>query len=233
VAKDCVAKSGGDLPGTVLSGTARRSAPSQSKENQSEEPMKIKVTIQGVSPLIMNRFTEAAEVQVSGGTSVSFRGDKGTPRDQATPKRYADEKGNLYIPGPNIYAAIIAAGTFHKAGKSKLTTQKTSLIPAGMQLEELICPITGSDWEVDSRSVVIPSTGGRIMCHRPRVDEWSCSFTLDVDDGMFSANLVRAVVDDAGKKIGLGDYRPARKGPFGRFTVTKWEVLESKLKKAA
>lgn len=195
--------------------------------------MKIEVTIEGISPLLMNRFTEAAEIQVSGGTSVSFRGDKGTPREQATPKCYADKKGDLYIPGPNIFAAIIAAGTFHKAGKSKLTTQKSSLIPAGLQMVDMVCPLNTKDWEVDSRSVVIPSTGGRIMCHRPRVDKWTCTFTLDVDSGMFSPNLIRAVIDDAGKKVGLGDYRPSRKGPFGRFVVKKWNVVEEALKVAA
>jgi hypothetical protein len=203
--------------------------------------LKITVTIQGITPLIMNRFTEAAEVSVSGGTSVTFKGDKGTPRAQAESKRYADQAGNLYIPGPNIFACIIAAGTFHKAGKSKLTTMRTSLIPAGLMVDDLVCNLTTADgeliteWEVDSRSVVIPSTGGRIMCHRPRVDTWSATFTLDVDSSMFSPALVRAVVDDAGKKIGLGDFRPARKGPFGRFVVSKWEVVkeEGLLKKAA
>lgn len=200
--------------------------------------MKITVTIQGITPLLMNRFTEANEVAVSGGTSVSFRGDKGTPRAQAEAKRYADKNGELYIPGPNIFAAIIAAGTFHKAGKSKLTTLRTSLIPAGLMVDDLICPITDeegepqTEWEVDSRSVVIPSTGGRIMCHRPRVDRWQCTFTIDVDNSMFSPALVRAVIDDAGKKIGLGDYRPARKGPFGRFVVARWDV-KADLAKAA
>jgi hypothetical protein len=186
--------------------------------------MKIKVTIEGASPLLMNRFTEANEVQVSGGTSVTFKGSKGTPREQAQPKCYADEKGKLYIPGPNIFAAIIAAGTFHKAGKSKLTTMKSSLIPAGILVDELVCSLGTDKWEVDSRSVVIPSTGGRIMCHRPRIDDWTCSFTLEVDETMFAPALVRAVVDDAGKKVGLGDYRPARKGPFGRFVVKRWEA---------
>lgn len=195
--------------------------------------MKIKVTIEGIAPLLMNRFTEANEIAVSGGTSVTFRGSKGTPREQATSKCYADDKGNLFIPGPNIYSCLIAAGTFHKAGKSKLTTQKTSLIPAGVLIEDLVCPLNTKDWEVDSRSVVIPSTGGRIMCHRPRVDKWSLAFTLDVDATMFSPNLIRSLVDDAGKKIGLGDYRPARKGPFGRFVVKQWDVIEDGLKKAA
>lgn len=201
--------------------------------------MKIEVMISGLTPLLMNRFTEQNEVAVSGGTTVSFRGDKGTPREQAEPKRYADSEGRLYIPGPNIFAAIIAAGTFHKAGKSKLTTMKTSLIPAGVMVDDLVCLLTDAsgepltDWEVDSRSVVIPSTGGRIMAHRPRVDAWNATFTLDVDTTMFSPQLIRAVVDDAGKKIGLGDYRPVRKGPFGRFVVSRWEIVEADLRAAA
>lgn len=194
--------------------------------------MKVSVTIQGITPLLMNRFTENSEVSVSGGTSPVLRGSRGTPREQATKKLYADEGGNLFVPGANIYACIIAAGTFHKAGKSKITTQKTSLIPAGVMISEIVCPITGSGWEVDSRSVVIPSTGGRIMCHRPRVDTWSVPFTLEIDERVFSPDLVRAILDDAGSKIGLGDYRPARKGPFGRFVVNSWAV-ETALEKAA
>lgn len=201
--------------------------------------MKIEVTIQGITPLLMNRFTEANEVAVSGGTTVSFRGDKGTPREQAAPKRYADSESRLYIPGPNIFAAIIAAGTFHKAGKSKLTTMKTSLIPAGVMVDDLVCLLTTDsgepliEWEVDSRSVVIPSTGGRIMAHRPRIDKWSATFTLDLDTTMFTPNLIRSVVDDAGKKIGLGDYRPARKGPFGRFVVSNWTELNESQERIA
>lgn len=191
--------------------------------------MEIIVGIKGMTPLIMNRFTEENEVAVSSGTRAAIKGTKGSPREQAEPKAYRDTDGRLYIPGPNIFSCIIAAGSFHKAGKSKVTTQKSSLIPAGISVVELVCPLTSSLWEVDSRSVVIPSTGGRIMCHRPRVDEWSTTFTLDVDTAMFDPKFVRTIVDDAGKKVGLGDFRPARKGPFGRFVVSKWTEVREKI----
>ena len=186
--------------------------------------MKISVTIQGKTPLIMNRFTESNEVKVSSGTSAVAVGHKGTPREQATPKAYMDKEGNLYIPGPNIFACLIAAGSFHKVGKTKVTTLKSSLIPAGMAIEEIVCPLDTKEFEVDSRSVVIPATGGRIMCHRPRLDTWITQFTLSVDESMFAPEFVRILVDDAGSKVGLGDFRPARKGPFGRFSVINWEV---------
>lgn len=132
------------------------------------------------------------------------------------------------IPGPNIFRALIDAGVYHKTGRKQITTSKSSLVPAGIQLEELEClisnPFGGSvEWEIDSRSVVIPSTGGRIMCHRPRFDAWRIAFTLIVDDKMFDESIVRQLTDDAGSKIGLGDFRPARKGPFGRFLVAHWK----------
>jgi hypothetical protein len=84
-------------------------------------------------------------------------------------------------------------------------------------------------WEVDSRSVVIPSTGGRIMAHRPRFDKWKLAFTVEYDSGMFSPSLVRMLLDDAGRRVGLGDFRPARKGPYGKFVIVKW--LEEKKSK--
>lgn len=153
-----------------------------------------------------------------------------TPRGQAEPKAYIDkDTGILYVPGANLYAAIISAGVFHRSGRMKLTTAKSSLVTAGVILEELVCSLGTKDWECDSRSVVNPNTGGRIMCHRPRVDVWSTTFTLDIDTEMFSENLVRALVDDAGKKIGLGDFRPSRRGPFGRFVVVGWEQIAEEL----
>ena len=181
------------------------------------------VTIEGVTPILMHRFTEESEVKVSSGISAVSVGDKGTPREQAAKKLYKDEEGNLFLPGPNIFACIIAAGKFHKNGKSKVTTIKSSLVPAAMCILDLVCPFGTKEFEVDSRSVVIPATGGRIMAHRPRLDKWSLTFRLAIDTDMFAETFARKLVDDAGKRIGLGDFRPDRKGPFGKFVVTKWK----------
>ena len=193
----------------------------------------IKVEITGVTPLLMNRFTEANEVKVSAGTSTIQIGNRGTPRDQAEKKAYKDNDRNLFIPGPNIFSCIITAGKFHKVGKSKVTTMKTSLVPAGLSIRDIVCPLGTKEFEVDSRSVVIPSTGGRVMAHRPRLDRWKTRFILDVDTDMFSLEFVRELINDAGRKIGLGDFRPDRKGPFGKFSITGWEVVQNEGEKRA
>lgn len=185
--------------------------------------MLIQVKIEGSSPLLMNRFTEAAQQSVSATSRSAHNGSKGTPREQAEPKLYASSKGKPVLPGPNLLAAIVEAGKFIKSGKSKLTTNRSSLVPAGINVAEIEAPVAPTKWEVDSRPVVIPATGGRVMCHRPRFDAWACRFTLEIDEELFDEATARQLVDLAGHRIGIGDFRPARRGPFGRFSVVEWK----------
>jgi hypothetical protein len=203
--------------------------------------MNLDIEITGHTALLMNRFSDGSEVAVSSGHRPSTVGHRGTPREQAEKTAYQDEKGYLYVPQQNLFACLINAGKFHKVGKSKVTTMKSSLVPAGIaMLDGLVLPILSpksnkglKQFEVDSRRVVIPSTGGAVMRHRARVDDWRIRFSIEVDLELFSPDFVRTLVDDAGKKIGLGDYRPERKGPFGKFKVTSWAVQKApKTKKA-
>ncbi len=185
--------------------------------------MRIKTTLEGTAPLLCNRFHEAAQQKVENGNSTVFVGHKGTPREQAESKLYRDSDGRCVMPGPNLFASLIEAGKFIKAGKSKLSTNRSSLVPAGLAVEQIEMLIQPGKWEVDSRAVVVPSTGGRIMCHRPRFDAWRISVDLAVDETMFGEPVVRDLVDFAGSRVGLGDFRPQRRGPFGRFKVVSWK----------
>jgi len=45
---------------------------------------------------------------------------------------------------------------------------------------------------------------------------------LDYDPDLLTEEQLRIVVDDAGARVGLLDFRPERKGPFGRFMVVEW-----------
>lgn len=197
----------------------------------------IKCAIQGESPLLMNRFTEQDAAKVSAGTSLAITSSRrGTPREQAEPRLYTSASGAPILPGPNVFRGLIDAGQFHKIGRRQVTSAKSSLVPAGIQLVEIECPIINPfggkpEWEVDSRSVVNPSTGGRMMCHRPRFDAWKIEFTLKIDDDrMFDEALCRSLVEDLGRKIGLGDFRPARNGPFGRSMIVNWKYANERTK---
>jgi len=184
----------------------------------------INIRIEGITPLLCNKFTDAAQMAATNGTRLSLVGDRGTPREQAAAKLYIGHDGKPMIPQPNLFRCLIDAGKFFKHGKSKITTQKSSLIPACVEIDGLELPLEHKEpWTVDTRAVRIPSTGGRILCHRPCFHDWKLSFTAQVDVQLLPIRLFRELVDTAGKRVGLGDFRPDRKGPFGKFVVTQWE----------
>src|SRR5690606_37369562 len=134
--------------------------------------------------------------------------DKGTPLEQTTAALYTDAEGNPIMPSPNLFRCIIDAGKFFKSGKSKVTTQKSSLLPACVAISELTIPIQHRDpWTVDQRPVRIPSTGGRILRYRPCFHDWALTFTLEIDTEMLAIKLAREILDAAGKRVGLGDFR--------------------------
>lgn len=185
----------------------------------------IEITIQGITPLLMHSFTDEAQQAATSGSRVSSAAtDRGTAKEQAESHLYKSADGEtIIIPQPNIFSCIVAAGKFFKNGKSKITTQKTSLIPAAVFFNELEYPLQHDGWSVDTRAVRIPSTGGRIQRHRPIFETWGFTFEVDLDTAEIGEKLLREIVDAAGKKIGLGDFRPECKGPFGRFNVQNWK----------
>lgn len=188
----------------------------------------IDVTISGKTPLLLNAFSDQSGLAASSGSSSSIRNDAEDSRSACMRCLYyhPNDPEQLIIPGKNVFSCIIEAGKFHKLGKSKLTTQATSLVPASMVVNEAYIDLQyENDWKVDTQPVRIPSTGGRILKHRPCFDDWKLNFTVDLDESMMTEKLCRDLIDDAGSKIGLGDYRPARKGPYGRFVVVNWQVV--------
>lgn len=184
--------------------------------------------IQGTSPILYHKFL--------GESGPGAHGEKDYRKMAAKHLHTVEhpEQGNqVYIPGTAIFACLVNAGKFHKVGKSKMTTGKESLVPAYLGIKELTPLLHNGDgsvvttekgWEVDKQAVVNPSTGGRMMSYRPRVDIWSCEFTILLYEPKTVGTIkARELVDDAGTKIGLLAFRPQKKGPNGKFVVVKWE----------
>lgn len=150
--------------------------------------------------------------------------EKWSPERQAAVCEYRTPDGLLYIPAVAIQRSLVAAAAYSK-GKGRASLQRP--VAACLQVIPEWCILTPQEYTVDSRPVVIPATRGRIVRHRPRFDEWSTSFTLEYDTELLSEAEMRKVTDDAGKRVGWLDFRPAKKGPFGRFIVTSWESNEA------
>lgn len=197
--------------------------------------MQIAIRIEGTTALLLNKFTDAAAIAAtSGSRGSSAASERGTPQEVAQSKLYTGLAGNLIIPQPNLLRCIVDGGRFHKVGKSQVTTRESSMMYSCINIEAAEILIEHKQpWRVDTRAVVIPSTKGRILTHRPMFDDWALDFQLELDTTILGPKLLRMIIDDAGKRIGLGDFRPARKGPYGRFVVTEWQVMEVDLEQVA
>jgi hypothetical protein len=176
----------------------------------------VTVEIRGISPLLMHKYplmpVEALE--------------KRPPDEQAELAAYRDETtGNLYIPGVNVQRALVAAAAFSK-GKGRASLQK--MAAACVLVDPAIIDLGTKTFALDARPVVIPATKGRIVRFRPRLDAWACKFTVTFDDVLLKETEVRRIVDDCGLRVGLLDFRPERKGPFGRFMVVRWTPTDPK-----
>ena len=197
--------------------------------------MEIRIRLDGITPLICNKFTDEAAMKASNGSrGSSAAGDRGTPLEIAESKLYIGLNGKPMIPQPNILRCLVDGGRFHKNGRSQITTKESSMLYACLDIQGAEVPLLHKQpWKVDCRAGVIPATKGRILAHRPMFDDWSLEFTIDLDETMVSPKLLRQIIDDAGKRIGLGDFRPARKGPYGKFCVVKWQEKKVNLAKVA
>ena len=135
---------------------------------------------------------------------------------------YADEEGKLYQPSDHIERSMaIAAAQFKIQGKRGATYSK--LVGSTVEVYPFAIPHKHQEWEVDARPVRIQKA--RIIRYRPWLAKWELDFELRLMDDQLDTSVIKQILDHAGLYVGIGDWRPDTKGKYGKFMVTKFEVL--------
>lgn len=179
--------------------------------------MKFNVTIKGICPMLQHRFSEEKLTQIKKKTGDKVLSDI-EKRAVADQYLYKNPKGKVCQPSSHIEGAMIkAASSIGLAGAGKKTYK--DLIKASCFVFPEYIPHKNQEWTVDSRSVVNPSTGGRAMSYRPRLEEWELDFTMEVNDDRADAEAIKEILINAGLRNGIGAFRPR----FGRFEVVKFK----------
>lgn len=188
----------------------------------------VQVEIKGTTPLLQHRFTEAAEMNAS---TRNILVEQPIPRDEARKCAYIDPKTNRHwFPGGAVSRLLRESGGNHKLRGSRRSAK--FVVPAAViVMDDAVTvlnsdtgrAVTGDEFEVDSRPVVIPSTKGRVMRHRPRHDKWAAKFNLRINEAVLPVEFVHKLLGEGGQQIGLGDFRPEKGGPFGTFRVVSWK----------
>jgi hypothetical protein len=189
--------------------------------------MLIEVEIKGITAMLQHRFTGSAEVAAGKATRQVLVKDE-DPREVAERGAYRmPDTRELFFPGAAVGRLLREAGSNHKLKGTRKSLKY--IIPAAVVVVDdaitLRDPKTWeplTDFEVDSRPVVIPATKGRVMRHRAKFNAWGARFTLMVRENLLPVDVIQQLLTEGGQQNGLGDFRPEKGGPFGMFRVTKW-----------
>jgi hypothetical protein len=194
---------------------------------------KVNVEITGKTPLLMAKFYDSNLLPKTKRAATS---KDLTPREIAERIAYRmtdDENSELCIESRAIMASMINAGRDpkFKIGKRQIATRDSTLIYGFLQIEPIYCTLGVTDFEVDSTSGRNKTVDARIMIHRPRLDKWKTQFTLYIDTAEVETDFIYNLLAEAGRKCGIYAWRPACKGPYGTFNITKFEVEGEEFKK--
>lgn len=181
--------------------------------------------------LLMNPMSDELLDELAGVAS-KRPSDKDTPLiDRAEKKIIRGEGGVIGLPSTYILASLIHAGRYVKNGKDKISTATSTTLYEFFTLENEFLPFENQneEWTVDKRRGVLNNAGKQVAVAiiRPRFKNWQTKFVISIDTEVMNTEVVKKIFEVAGTKIGVGDFRPAKKGPFGMFSVTDWKVLEN------
>ncbi len=193
--------------------------------------VKVRVVLEGMTPLLLNPMTEE---KLQG--LYNPKGSSGTkPLVPLTPQEVAEKKvprntvGQAGIPSLYLFSCLVEGGRLVKMdARRAMSTKDSSLVPSFLSIEAEFLPFADqkAEYVVDMRRGVLDNAGKKVPVPivRPRFDKWSFEATLLIDENEVAVERVRQLVEKSGKAVGLGDFRPAKRGPFGRFRIATWEV---------
>ncbi len=208
--------------------TAVKPSANGSTNTQPKGWKKVTATLKGLQPgFLMNPMTE--EVLDALQTGTALKANKGTPPvDIAAKKVMRDDDGNPGIKIEYLLGCLAEAGRNVKNGKKQISTATSTTIYSFIDFGDVyfLTFSNASDYKVDIRRGVLQSGASKVAVPivRPLFRQWEVKVEFLVDESECRVEVVKQLFESAGKKVGLGDFRPAKKGPFGRFVIESWEV---------
>lgn len=171
-----------------------------------------KVALTGISPLLMNAWPKGGAEKQQAEKNLKLL----SPRERAEMNVYRTDDGELFLPAYNLHRALIAGATFTK-GKGRASLQRE--VACGLMLSPNELRLGVHDYAIAEHRAVISATRGAVTRHRARIDTWSTTVDVSYDPGLLNERQIRKVFKDTGERVGVLDFRPEKKGPFGRFVA--------------
>lgn len=195
-----------------------------------DQLLRVEVTCKGTTPLLMNPETQEDLLARYLKTKKPKNAPVPEPRVLCEKKAsvYRAQNGRYFIPVKALWACLINAGvSIRLDGKRQISNAKSTALFGLIWINDAILELDTPGWEVDIQPGKNPNGGEGVAVIRPRFDAWMFKVNITIDTAEIGEEKIRELFDIAGRRCGLLDYRPNRKGPYGQFTVERWERLGS------
>lgn len=195
---------------------------------------RILVPILGTSPLIVHRFSEKAKRQMLD----NMQGRK-TPKVAKDPAAefesafYRFEDGSPGFPAIAFKAATVGAARFYGKDVTMTSLRQYLFFRGAIDAEGL--PLLGADGvqltaiegEATMREdVVRVGKGGTDLRYRPEFREWSAVLDVEYVISALTRSSVLSLIDAGGLGVGVGEWRPEKKGDSGTYRVDPDREIE-------
>ena len=183
-------------------------------------PYVAQVTIEGVSAILFHRWNNEAVAE----KAAAAKGSKMKKSDNIESYVYRCPDGTIGIPGEYLKGSICdprnGAAKYRQDPRSPRKSA-LDLFKAGVVVLTPIASLGKATWDyLDSRRVMVQRNG--ITRVRPAfLAGWRATFEVEVITAEYiPPQLLHAVLSDAGRLVGIGDFRPS----YGRFQVVEFKV---------
>lgn len=191
------------------------------------------VEIEGITPMMHHRMTpEQLSALLGNKKGVKKKPvNPRTPREIAEDHCYRDTAGNLVFPMTYLCGAFREVASDYKQKDSSRKSYKS--IAGG-----IFRPVTEyapmldmkgrklKKFEVDIKKATNHLKGAVAVC-RPRMDKWKSKFQIALDDEIITSETALQILEDAGRRAGIGSFRVSKGGHYGQFQVVKWKKIKS------
>jgi hypothetical protein len=206
--------------GTINLSTARGPEVTNGASGSIEQsiPYRVELTIRGEADLLFHRWNcEAVEAKAK-----AAKGSLIKKTDDVESYVYRNRDGELCIPGEYVRQAIIAAAKYRQDPRSPRKSAM-DLVKASVVSLTPLASLGLTEWDYEHRCRVQVQRNGVTRVRPALRAGWTATFVLMVNLPEYvPSSLLHGLVSDAGRLIGIADFRPT----YGRFQVTKFEVLK-------
>jgi hypothetical protein len=181
-------------------------------------PYSVECAIIGVSDLLFHRWNVDAIAE----KAQAAKGSKAKKSDDVGSYVFRDDDGFLCIPGEYFRQAMVHAAKFLQDPRSPRKSAM-DLFKSAVFSTSPLCSLGVKEWDYEDRRRVTVMRAGITRIRPALKSGWKCTATFQVNLPEYvPQELFLQVLNDAGRLIGVGDFRPT----FGRFAITNFKTIQ-------